>query len=94
MKPTAWIPAFLLFASSLSSPAPGHGWGDHNCLSDADATFLVDILVSLSVKFDPAYVTQYLTDDFTLQSDSIVSTRAFSCLDETVHAMTQWRDVS
>ena len=93
MKPTAWIPVFLLFASSLTSPAPGHGWGDHNCLSDADAAFLVGILISLSVKFDPAYVTQYLTDDFTIQFDSIVSPLAFSCLDETARAMTQWRDV-
>lgn len=82
MKVTAFSPVFLWFASSLSSPAPGYGWGDHNCLTDSDAKFLVDILVSLSVKFDPVYVTQFMTDDFTLQSDSFVSLLTFAFLDQ------------
>jgi hypothetical protein len=49
-----------------------HGPGDRGeCLSDAEAQFLVDIMVSFSVSFDPNYAGQFLADDFTVQSDSI-----------------------
>ena len=71
MKLTAFAPSLLVLASGLASTSAGHGWGDLDCLTDDDAAFLVDILVSISVKFDPEYVTQFLTDDFVLQSDSI-----------------------
>lgn len=40
-------------------------------MTDADAKFLVNLDVSISKKFDPAYVTKYLTDDFSIWSDSI-----------------------
>ena len=71
MKLVHYLPLALLPLLGLATPTPG--WDDHTCLSDADAILLVDVMVSLSVKFDPAYVTQFMTDDFYLQSDSIVS---------------------
>lgn len=43
---------------------------DH-CLSDQEASFLVNVMVSFSVSFDPNYAGQFLADDFTVQSDSI-----------------------
>ena len=49
--------------SSSTTPTP--------CLTDSYATFLVDIMVSFSVGFDPDYAGQFLADDFTVQSDSI-----------------------
>jgi hypothetical protein len=73
---------FLLLLSNfiLSTPVPGEGnhWDHHDghahrecCLSDSEAAFLVNIMVSFSVKFDPAYAGKFLADDFTVQSDSI-----------------------
>lgn len=73
MKFIRCISALLLPVSCVASPTPGHGWADHSCLADADAAFLVDVMISLSVKFDPGYVTQFMTEDFALQSDSFVS---------------------
>lgn len=50
----------------------GPGRTDHGeCLSSSDAAFLVDIMVSVSVSFDPNFVEPYLADDFSVQSDSI-----------------------
>ena len=73
------LAAFVPFLSiSSAAPAPvaeprkdWHDWKYGHCLSDADAKFLVDILVPITVKFDPSYVTQFLTDDFALYSDSV-----------------------
>lgn len=45
--------------------------GPGQCLSASDASFLVNIMVSVSVSFDPAFVTPYFADDLTIQSDSI-----------------------
>lgn len=66
----------LLFASNIGAAAQPleareSTWENLNCLSDADAKFLVDIIVSVSVKFDINYVTPYFSDDFIVQSDSI-----------------------
>lgn len=66
---------FLLLPFTLAIPNPElDSRHDHNhvpCLKDADATFLTNIMVSFYVSFDPSYAGQYLTDDFTYQSDSI-----------------------
>lgn len=71
----AALPLCAAFISRLvlASPDEGAWHGDHgrNCLTDAEAKLLVDVQVSISVSFDPAYVTPFYADDFTVQSDSI-----------------------
>jgi len=77
-----WSPTTLLLLTSLpfilTAPSPhaeaNNDWsGSHGgkCLSPSEASFLVDIMVSVSVEFDPNYVAPYFADDFTVQSDSI-----------------------
>jgi hypothetical protein len=63
-----------LFPSVLAVPGAWTEYGPglrSECLSDAEAKFLVDIMVSFSVSFDADYAGQFLADDFTVQSDSI-----------------------
>jgi hypothetical protein len=77
MKVATLLLTYISSVISSPSASPLRTWQDDpqqapkQCLSDADAVQLVDIMVSLSVAFTPAHVRGFLTDDFILQSDSI-----------------------
>ena len=62
------LPSVLAIPGARTEYRPGHR---SECLSDAEAKFLVDVMVSFSVSFDADYAGQFLADDFTVQSDSI-----------------------
>src|SRR5690348_3016360 len=75
---SAISPLLLLAAFASANPVlqfrgntPSGDCSRQGCLSDSDAEFLVNIMVSFSVSFDPTYAGQFLVDDFTVQSDSI-----------------------
>lgn len=84
MKLLSFVRFFSLLGGFAFALPSDQNWHDHQfCLSDADAELLVSVIVSLSVRFDPAYVTPFFTDDFILQSDSInwvLGTGPVSCL--------------
>lgn len=62
----------LSIGLAVAHPGGSQEWHDQKpCISDADAAVLVDVIVSLSHSFDPAYVTPFFADDFALQSDSL-----------------------